>query len=357
MTPKAYVWVVLLTVAATSCGVAAFTLSIDPFQYYRVPTAYTPVYFGGRQRYQNVGIARQQKYDAVVIGTSVTENFYPSYIRQSWGMPAVKLSIGGSTGHEQMLVLEQALDTGQVKHVLWGLDAGSFYGGTKRVRDDQAPFPYFMYRPRWIINLEYLLSVDTVRLSRLVLKGYGETELDKLDTWDHRFEFSAANTIKAWGGNCEMFLEKFRPGDSAPPADLVAEMQRSVDDNLVRVVKANPKVVFHLFFPPVSVLTYIPARTVFLPVLLPFKRKVVTSLSHEPNVRIHDFQVVREMTGNLDLYKDAVHFNRTVSERIIDALRDDRYRLRGPDLDAGIVDLISQVNAFNLCEDGVSLAK
>ena len=80
--------------------------------------------------------------------------------------------MAGSTAHEQYLVAETALATGRIKTVLWGLDEPSFAWPARAVRDDQAPFPYYLYRKRGP-NLEYLLSLSTLRLSLLALNGNG----------------------------------------------------------------------------------------------------------------------------------------------------------------------------------------
>jgi len=105
---------------------AAFNFVVDPFQFFCKPFLYRPAYFAGFQRYQNVGLARNYRYDTVIIGSSVTENFYPSDVNRALHVNALKLSISGSTAHEQALILTQAISNGQVKNVLWGDRAERF---------------------------------------------------------------------------------------------------------------------------------------------------------------------------------------------------------------------------------------
>jgi len=341
------------SVAAALAGIAGFNWAVDPFQFFHLPHFQKPVYYAGYQRYQNAGLARTQSYETVVIGTSVTENFLPSYINQSWGTRALKLSISGSTSYEQFLVLRQALRTGQVRHVIWALDAGAFYGKRERVRDDQAPFPYFMYRwPAWA-NVEYLYSLGTLNFSLRALKGFGETDLDQLETWHGKFEFSQSAALRAWGGDCKAFAQKYREGDSRPTDAQLAEMRVALERNLFNLIREHPEVRFHLFFAPVSTLTYVPAKTFFLPVLLPFKRAVLGALVDEPNVRLHDFQIADSITDDLNHYKDQVHFDLPVSKFVIDALRSERYRVRRSDIEPNIRRLIDQANRYDLCAGGM----
>jgi hypothetical protein len=263
----------------------------------------------------------------------------------------MKLSISGSTSYEQRLILEQALQTGQVRDVIWAIDFG-FYGGAKRVRDDQAPFPYHMYR-RWPVpNLEYLLSLSTLSYSIKVLKGYGETDLDTLETWYGRFEFSRSALLKSWGGDCALFAHNYQEGHSHLPATILTEMQAAVRQNLKAVVVAHPQVVFHLFFPPVATLFYEPADGGNLEDALPLRRAVAEAVADLPNVQLSDFQTDPRLTDALDRYKDPVHFDLPTTEYVIDALRDGRYRIRAADIVASNQRLIRHVDEYTICRDG-----
>ncbi len=322
--------------------VAGFNWYIDPLQYYRIPTSRAPTYFAKSQRHQNPGLARNQSYDTVVIGSSLTENFLASDINRSWSVRALRLSISGSLAYEQFLVLEQALRTGQVRRVIWGLDPGAFYRKWNAVRDDQGPFPYYMYRASLVPNIEYLFSLDTVRRSVRTLRGDGEPDLDRLDSWHARFVYGADPVLKAWNGTC-------RTGDSAPSRGLVREMEESLERNLLRAVRAAPDVQFHLFLHPLSTLAYVPAKSVRLPVHIPFVRALVDRVADEPNVRLYDFQLVKEITHDLNRYKDPIHYDIDVSRFVIGAMRDGRYRIGRDDVEARLAELVEQVNGYDLC--------
>src|SRR5262245_59388275 len=205
---------IIVLVSGTLC---LFNYVIDPVQYFRQAKLYRPVLWASLQRQQNAGLARNYAEDVVVVGSSVTENFLAKDIQASRGKAARRLSISGSTAHEQHLVLTLALETGRVKEVLWGLDTGAFYRQPKAVRDDQAPFPWHMYRTGWAPNFEYLLSLGTTRLSILALKGYGEPDFDKYHTWYDKFEFGHAAVLKDWKGTCADFHKPYNHHVNASP--------------------------------------------------------------------------------------------------------------------------------------------
>ena len=338
-------------------SVAAVNYVVDPFHYYRGLNPINRVFFPGFERYQNVGLARSFRYDTVILGSSVTENFLPSDVERVWGGRAMKLSISGSTAHEQYLILRQAIRTGQVRRVLWGLDADAFYGGVQRVRDDQAPFPYFMYRDPPIFNVEYPLSLWTLNLSLRVLKGWGERDLDALDTWYKRFRYGAAVVLKDWSGNCAQFAQKYRTGETGLPRSEIGEMHESVRRNLLSLVRANPQIAFDLFFPPMSLLIYVPAASGLLNYSLPLRLFLAREAATAENVRLFDFQTVPALTDDLGRYKDMLHFDLATSRILIAAMHDGTWQVTPQRLAANNVRLIDEVNGYDLCRGNGPLAQ
>jgi hypothetical protein len=349
MRHKKFIFTFFLMLLLGLGSYGAFNYAVDPFQYYRIPTLYRPVFWGGLQRQQNAGIARNYAADVVVVGSSVTENFLPSHIKRSWGANAAKLSISGSTGHEQALVLRLALNTGKVRHVLWGLDTGAFYGDPAHVRDDQAPFPFYLYSTSPLPNLSYLLSFGTFRFSVLALKGYGITDLEKYHVWYGDYEFSKKSVLAAWKGRCEDFGHKFIPLPKEAMDVLIAGYLQSLDENLVNLTRGYPDVTFDLFFPPSSLLTYIPFDSGELASYLAFREALAHSVVGLKNVRLYDFQSVQSVVANLDNYKDQIHFGLNISDVIIDAIRDRRQLIDPADINKQNKKLIELAEHFSAC--------
>jgi hypothetical protein len=346
-----------LVLCTLGAGLAIFNFVVDPLQYYRVATLYRPVFWGGMQRFQNAGVARNYTNDIIVVGSSVTENFLTSFIEKEWGRKATRLSISGSTGHEQFLVLRLALRTGRITDVFWGLDAGAFYGSPTRVRDDQGgAFPHYLYRTNSVPNFEYLLSLGTTRLSLLALKGYGITDLDHYHTWFDKFEFSERATLESWRtlshGDCEAFQQKFDPDTFVPNGAFYDTMEKSIDENLLSLIAQYPNVTFHLFFPPMARIAYIPARTQMLTALLPLRDAIARKTAGLSNVELFDFQSVDALTDDMSRYKDPIHFDLATSEYIIRAIHRGLHRVSAADLSSAREHLISKANEYDLCSKG-----
>jgi hypothetical protein len=348
---RRFVGTFALVLALLLSAVASLNYVVDPLQFYRISRVYPPRFFPSMERYENAGLARHYADDVIVIGSSVVQNFLPSHIRKSWGRNATKLSMAGSTAHEQFLVAEAALSAGRVKTVLWGMDEAAFSRPATAVRDDQAPFPFHMYR-KMAPNIEYLLSFSTLRLSVLALKGAGVADLDQYETWYDQYEFGERAVLKGWRGSCASFRAKYDPAATAVPAALREQLHRSLDENVARLVRAYPDVTFELFLPPLATLRYVPITTPYLDAILPFRTAVATDLLRYPNVRLRDFQTIPWIVDDLANFKDPIHFSLGISDYIIDAIRDDRDRLGGADIARANQALIDLVNRYDLCRDG-----
>ena len=72
-------WAVRTVVLMLLCiaAVCVSTVIVDPFFHYHAPAGWMSYYLHN-QRYQNDGILKHFDYDAMITGTSMTENFKTS---------------------------------------------------------------------------------------------------------------------------------------------------------------------------------------------------------------------------------------------------------------------------------------
>lgn len=323
-----FLWVYLSIGALILIAIASFNLVIDPLQFYR-SAWYSPI-FTPNQRFQNPGLAKNYRYDTVVIGTSHTENFSPNYIHSQLGWNALKLSIKGSTAKEQTLILQKALNTGQVKNVIWGIELSSFIGNPDRFNEQDGTFPEYLYNETLLTHLIYLLSWDTTVLSADALRGRGLHDLETLNTWHDKYTFSYERVQEAWR---ESAIKSQQISVQTSSVN-IEQMMKSLNTNLVQIIVQNPNVRFFLFFPPYSILAYIPYdncdnATVYKAFMghLQFREAVTHLLLPLGNVELFDFQTVTAITHNLSNYKDLTHYSIAINEYIIRSLKRDQHRL------------------------------
>ncbi|MBV1881136.1 MAG: hypothetical protein KUG82_05860 [Pseudomonadales bacterium] len=304
-------------------AIATFNFGIDPYQLYR--TSNKPVYFDN-QRYQLPGLAKNYHYDTVVVGTSMTENFYPSYIDNAFQGKTLKLSIQGSTSKEQWLILDKAIQSGQVKNVIWGLDLNSFSQGP----DYTIPgFPLHMYQEGPTLLINYLLSMDSIALSVKSLLGMGEINLETLNTWDNLYEFSERRVMQQWRMFRNFGLDGKPLTNNGSPADITPVSKSNsqwiidaVHTNLKTIIENNQNTHFYLYYPPRSILYHTLRNYLeldYLSSLELFMRTIYESIAHYDNVGIYDFQSDENIIFDFNLYKDTEHHNVQINERIISA--------------------------------------
>lgn len=313
MTATKYLFAYSVFTALSLLAVALLNFSVDPYQLYR-GSAHKPVYFEN-QRYQMPGLAKHYDYDTVVIGTSMTENFYPSYVDKVLEGKTLKLSIQGSTSKEQRLILEKAIQSGKVKNVIWGLDLNSFSMGPDYV---VSGFPMHMYREDASLILNYLLSLESIVLSLKTMLGIGMTSLENLNTWDKKYEFSERRVAQQW----LLFKNSGQlSGDERSAHANRRWIVDAVQSNLELIVKENQNIDFYLYYPPRSILYHTMRNQLeldYLSSLELFMRSVFESVGRLNNVGVYDFQADKNIIFDLSLYKDTEHHNLSINELIVD---------------------------------------
>ena len=91
-TPKPRTWciAVLMMSLLLLCAVAVLNAWVDPFFHYRAPREGI-AYDMQSDRYLNDGILKHLDYDAVILGSSVTQNFQTSQCDELFGCHSVKV--------------------------------------------------------------------------------------------------------------------------------------------------------------------------------------------------------------------------------------------------------------------------
>ncbi|WP_199617564.1 copper amine oxidase N-terminal domain-containing protein [Paenibacillus alkalitolerans] len=297
----------------------ALAYVVDPLQFYR--KAWYPPLFSEEERYQNPGLAKNYEYDTIIVGSSMTQNFVPSYVERKLGGNVLKLSIEGSTSREQRLIAETALRTGKVKRVIWGLDYFALRGDSEAVRSDQGPFPFHLYDDNLVNDILYLFNFSVVRQAAEVvydrMAGEESETLETLNNWDEAADYGAERTYENY-----LTARGLESGmaESEVPLETV---RKSFERNVLALIESYPDVQWVLYYPPYSILRHYvwyelnPER---FDNQLSMKEWMFEKLSVFPNVSIHDFQSDESITFNLDNYKDISHHSQAINEYIIDGL-------------------------------------
>lgn len=346
MKHKSFIRFVLAAVVMYSFAFMALVYVVDPLQMYR-PAWYPPM-LSEEERFQNPGFAKHYEYDTIIIGSSMTQNFVPTDVERVFGGQAMKLSMEGSTAHEQHLIAKLALSTGQVKRVIWGLDYFSMRGESDAVRDDQGPFPFYLYDDNPLNDVRYLYNFSVVRqIGESVYDRWAGEEKETLETlnnWDEAAVYGAVPTF----ANYEL-ARGMEVGIAQTVVPLEA-VQQSFRANVLSLVEAYPEVEFIVYYPPYSILRQQvwhelnPERFANQQAM---KRWMFEQFAAYPNAAVHDFQTERDITHDLSVYKDISHHSAAVNQWIVKRLADGSHRVTSANIDRFIAELDRQVSELD----------
>lgn len=314
-----------------------FNYITDPLQFYRKATYFNPQ-LNANERYQTPGFAKNFDYDTVIVGTSLTENFFPSNVNKTLGVKSIKLSISGSLLTEQQMILNVALRTKKVKNVLWGIDFASYACVPGKVRDTSKPFPYYLYDDNFFNDYFYLLSPNTTEDSlKTLIRTFSQKKSDESEAleyygnWNYQYKYSKNNAISGYFNllinNC--FYNETSNFDWT-------NIQTNLKDRLVKTIEQNPHVNFYLFFTPCSILAhkyYLEKGKDVFGNQLKARKLIVSSCDRYSNCKLFDFQTVEEIVTNYDNYRDQTHYSQDVNYKLIDFIKSDYNRITKDNVD------------------------
>jgi len=321
---------------------------VDPLQQYRKASLYTPYCDENKQIYLNPGLAKTHEYDTIIIGSSVTENFFPSKIKNKLGFQAIKLSLSGASAYEERLIIQTAIQTKKVRNVIFGLDFYPFSGDPERLREGKKGTPFYLYDSNYWNDYKYLLSLDTLRyIISTISYNFDhhpnlENSMERCYYWGDKFEFSADAVRKGWREN--------RRQDKIRPRDFKFQiLKKSFEINILPIIKQHADIQFYIFYPPYSILEWqFYKNKGMIDDLIEFKHYIFKVSSDFPNVRLYDFQALKNITHNFRYYKDLNHYSPIVDDFIIEAFVSGNYRVtveREPLLSR---ELRTQIDSFNI---------
>lgn len=299
------------------------TAIIDPYFHYHGPLRELS-YPLNNQRYQNDGIVQHFDYDALITGTSLTENFKTSEFDALFGTKAIKVSYSGGTFAEIFSNLEKAMQSNpNIKTVLFGIDEWFLASGRDLIQADGS-YPTYLYDENLFNDVEYVLNKEIFCSSTLEVllhtkKGLPTTSFDEYSSW--AFVYDAENVITNYA----------RPelAEEVPLTEEdVVRLNDTLKNTLVKLAQEHPHTQFIFYYPPYSILNWDHnGRLGIQQRYLQLYELSSEILLEEENVQLFSFHTDFELITNLDNYKDIVHHSNDVNSLLLQRFRNGEYRL------------------------------
>lgn len=330
---------ILLVLTATT------VFLIDPLQHYRKAMHYKPYAF--QQRYLAWGLLKNYNYNSVLIGTSMTENFRKDYVDNDLHLDILRVPFSGSSAYEENLVIQYALKNQKLSTVVYGLDLFSFRGDEIRLRHGEGSLPLYLMNDTILDDFRYLLNIDIffrdnikIFLSNFLGLKKDMIDFNKFWNWDYQHKFSKKLCIKS-------YKESLKP--NTKDSYKIEELKKSFDYNILSLYKKNPNLKFEIFFPPYSILTWKSwEHKNYLQDMLEFKEYVMRQSVKYDNVKIYDLQMSKNITHDLNNYKDISHYSGKINRWIIKQMKDDNYLVIENNIDEYLKKLRKQIENYDL---------
>lgn len=297
----------------------------DPFFHYHRPlNKYYPL---TDERYQNDGIVKHFDYEAMICGTSLTQNFKTSEFEKLFGLPCIKTTFaGGSFKEVDQLVKTAKENNPDLKIVVRCLDTTKLSENKDTVAYEG--IPTYLYDKNPINDYEYIFNKEVVLKSFIIWYR----------TLSHNVTTTTFDEYAEWGsykptGRDSVFAtyKRIEKGDYQETPFSETEKQQiyeNVYQNVIETARENRDTTFYLYFPPYSICVWDGYNTTNQ------MRYVVESLKYaagllleEENIRLYDYSIDVEMIENLDNYLDTLHYANNINSLILEYMSKDEYRL------------------------------
>ncbi len=318
--------IVILTVAIFLIGflIANFVTIIDPYFHYHAPLPFLQ-YPIDNQRYQNDGISKHFDYNAIITGTSMTENFKASEFDELFDVNSIKIAYSGGSYKEINDALKRAIKCNdEIKIVLRGLDYLNLDAEKDIMRFDS--YPDYLYDDNLLNDTQYIFDKKMFEKSydiiKYTLEGNKTTDFDKYSNWMGNYVFGKEAVLK----------EYQRPVMVAKQNTLTSEMRATVRENIAQnitsLAKANPDITFYMFFTPYSICFWdYTVRTGNLLYRLEVEKLAIETLLECDNIKLFSFALATDMITDFDNYKDYLHYGENVNSEILQLMKNGQYQL------------------------------
>jgi len=335
---------IMLSFVFLVCG---FNILIDPYFHYHAPLGSKGYLLNADQeRYINDGILRHYKYDALIIGNSMIQNFKSSEFDEIFGVNSVKTGFSGASFKEIDQNVRVALKHNkELKTIIRCIDDNKLLDDKDRL--SYSAYPTYLYDNNIFNDYKYLLNKDVTKESikvimRALFENRSNTGFDSYGYWNDSYK----------NGKEEVLSTYNRPeinGTQTPFTEEDAEIVRgTINQNVIETAKANPDVTFYLFITPYSILYWDALnRYGTLNKQLAAQKLAIELMLECENIKLFSFFDDTELFCNLDNYKDSGHYIASINSYMLKCMKNGEHILAKENYEEYINNLSMFLNAYD----------
>lgn len=305
----------IIAIIAAVFFVIMLVLIIDPFYHYHSP-------FLGLKKvqtepeYQVIGAVRNFDYDAILLGSSVAENFDNSWFDEGFNCKSIKAIKKSGTTAYLTYFLEEAYKNHKLNYVFYSLDSSALLANPEYDMEEDG-LPIYLFDHNIFNDVYYIFNKDIIfeKIPYMIaqtISGYNENESYN---WAQYKSFSKEIAESNYHIPEERKLGK----------EELNELDSNIADNighLENIIKVHPETEFYFWIPPYSSLWRDEREKLDeMNITNDAIAMAREHLSQYDNVKFISFLDDRDITDNLDNYMDTVHFSQEINYYIYENIR------------------------------------
>lgn len=304
--------------------VAILIITIDPFLHFHDPLSNISYYYDATiERYVNNGFIKHTKYNAIITGTSFTENFKVSEFNNLFNCNSIKVPLSAADLKELSDQLSIAINyNSDLKYVLLGF----VYNDLFHNKDDTAPvyFPTYLYDDNPFNDYKYIFDWQALKRSvkniAFTLEGNESTNFDDYACWNDDYTFSKEEVLSKYDR-----IQKKSEINNLSDEDKKTIID-NINQNLISIIESNNDITFYILIAPHSIAWWDSvSQDGNLLRYLQGEEILINLLIKHTNVKLYSFFTNFDLICNLDNYKDLTHFRGSINSQILNWIKNDEY--------------------------------
>lgn len=307
----------------------AAVVVVDPLMHYHSPLTEIFFYPLDNERSFGNGILRNTEYDALITGTSMTENFKTSEMDLLFGTDSAKVTFAAGSFYEINNNIADALRYNpNLKTVVRCLDFAGILDDANRMVVSGSDYPDYLYDDALLNDCRYVLNNDILfgRVYRMLrarfLKSFtpGMTSFDEYANWMYSEEYSFGSQTLCAGLTGDLNVS----GESASLSESDREkILTNIRQNVTAIPQQYPDVTFYYYISPYCAVWWqLENSTGAIGAMVEAERLAVEEILKCDNIRLYSFNTVTDITCDLNNYKDMMHYGEWVNTVILRMMRD-----------------------------------
>lgn len=303
---KRLFYITFILLLAILFAIASFVVIVDPYQQYRKSDM-----FVGSQRLENPGVAMHHDYDAVIVGSSMAMNHYPSQIDSLFGWNTINLTTMGGTDYDYCLLFPHIINQGKARHFIWGMDFFSFSLPQTNFLSETYLYDNVLWN-----DYPYWLSYTSLDNAFKKMKNHSQVSRDSICHFSSPVGREHLLKYYQRDNNSKYFRK-----------DDFTHMKQRFDAMFDVLMPLMADVDLYIYFPPYSILEF----KMFYDYghwqqIQDCKRHMIERMLQYPNIKLYDFQ--KEIyICDMDEFMDLRHHSHDYNKRIIKGMAKDHCRV------------------------------